>query len=293
MRLTRVIVAGAAMALWLTVATGAAAWDPDPQKADPPSGGTSSSGGIGSAGGGSSSGSSGGGSSSGGSSGGGGSISSGGFDSGSSRASSPRSPRSPSSGGQTNHAVGSNGRATSGPSEGSSNRAIPRYSRNRGDNEAIGAAVVRGTVPLSGLYGYRNYYSPYYNSFYSRYSPYYYGAFGLGYFYYDPWWGGGYGGYPGYESGYGGGGSTSYSSGQYRDAGAIRMRVKPRDAQVYVDGYYVGLVDDFDGAFQKLTLDAGPHRVEIRATGHESVVFDVQIVPGETVQYKRDLARMP
>lgn len=293
MKLTQVIVAGATVALWLTLATGAAARDADPQKASPPSSGSSSSsGGIGSAGGGSSSGSSGGGSSSGGSSGGGGgSISSGGFDSGSSRASSPRSPRAPSSGGQTNHRVGSNGRATSGPSEGSS--------RNRGEIPRVGEAVRRGPVAGRPVYYvpyyvpyYGGYYSPYYNSFFS---PYYYGAFGLGYFYYDPWWAGGYG-YPGsYAGGYdgGGGGSPVYSSGQYRDAGSLRLKVKPRDAQVYIDGYYVGLVDDFDGAFQKLTLDSGPHRVEIRAPGHENVVFDVQIEPGETVQYKRDLARRP
>ena len=144
---------------------------------------------------------------------------------------------------------------------------------------------------------YGGYYSPYYNPFYSPYynsfySPYYYGAFGLGYFYYDPWWSGSYG-YPGYAGGYGGGGSPVYSSGQYRDVGSVRLKVRPRDAQVYVDGYYTGLVDDFDGAFQKLTLDAGPHRVEIRAPGHESVVFDVRIEPGETVQYKRDLTRIP
>jgi len=28
---------------------------------------------------------------------------------------------------------------------------------------------------------------------------------------------------------------------------ALRLKVKPVDATVYVDGYYVGVVDDFDG----------------------------------------------
>ncbi len=34
---------------------------------------------------------------------------------------------------------------------------------------------------------------------------------------------------------------------------------------MYVDGYYVGRVDDFDGLFQRLHLASGPHRLEIRA----------------------------
>ena len=40
-------------------------------------------------------------------------------------------------------------------------------------------------------------------------------------------------------------------------------RSRPRDAAVYVDGYYAGIVDDFDGVFQRLTLEVGPHRIEL------------------------------
>ena len=36
--------------------------------------------------------------------------------------------------------------------------------------------------------------------------------------------------------------------------GDVRLMVRPRDAAVYVDGYYAGVVDDFDGVFQRLTL---------------------------------------
>jgi hypothetical protein len=49
------------------------------------------------------------------------------------------------------------------------------------------------------------------------------------------------------------------------------------------------VVDDFDGMFQKLGIDAGGHRVEIRAPGHETISFDVLITPGETVTYKGEL----
>ena len=49
--------------------------------------------------------------------------------------------------------------------------------------------------------------------------------------------------------------------------GALRLKVKPVEASVYVDGYYVGVVDDFDGVFQRLRLEPGPHHLEIRAAG--------------------------
>src|SRR3954463_15414026 len=46
-----------------------------------------------------------------------------------------------------------------------------------------------------------------------------------------------------------------------RDLTALRLIVKPNDAKVYVDGYYAGIVDDFDGVFQRLHVPAGQHEV--------------------------------
>ena len=39
----------------------------------------------------------------------------------------------------------------------------------------------------------------------------------------------------------------------------------PRNAEVYVDGRYAGIVDDYDGTFQRLDLEPGSHEIEIRA----------------------------
>ncbi len=61
---------------------------------------------------------------------------------------------------------------------------------------------------------------------------------------------------------------------------------------MFVDGYFVGEVDSFDGAFQKLTLDGGGHRVEIKAEGYEPLQFEVLITPGETVTYKGEMKRI-
>jgi hypothetical protein len=72
----------------------------------------------------------------------------------------------------------------------------------------------------------------------------------------------------------------------------LRLRIKPRETQVYVDGYLVGTVDDFDGAFQKLGIESGSHRVELKADGYEPLELDVVITPGETVTYKGELKRI-
>jgi len=69
----------------------------------------------------------------------------------------------------------------------------------------------------------------------------------------------------------------------------VRIDVEPNDAQVYVDGYYAGVVDDFDGVFQRLTLHAGPHLIEIRKTGYVSLAVELYLYPGQTVTYRRTL----
>jgi hypothetical protein len=115
-----------------------------------------------------------------------------------------------------------------------------------------------------------------------RYYPYGYGAFGLGYFYYDPytWYPYDYGSYR--FSGYGYGYPT----------GELRLKIKPRDAEVYVDGYYAGRVDDFDGVFQALELETGAYSIEIVAPGYQPITFDVRIQPGRKITYDDDLRRL-
>ena len=71
--------------------------------------------------------------------------------------------------------------------------------------------------------------------------------------------------------------------------GELRLRVHPRDAQVFIDGYYAGRVDDFDGVFQSLRLEEGEYQVEIVLPGYEPLAFNVRIFPGEKTTYEGDL----
>jgi hypothetical protein len=224
---------------------------------------------------------------------------------GSSSSGSGRS-RGGDSGGGTASARRSPGGSSS-SSDGGSDRVVGGTSgRTRDGRPITGYAVPRGTVVPSGrpggdYYFYPRgrdwYYSPWY---YSRYSPFYYTGFGasmwgLGYIWDPFWFGPGYGyadpwgygdpGYIGGGGGYAGGGDPDEVEGQ----GALRIKVKPREARVLVDGTFAGTVDDFDGNFQKLRLDEGAHKVELQADGFEPLRFDVLIVDGQTVTYKGQL----
>jgi hypothetical protein len=75
------------------------------------------------------------------------------------------------------------------------------------------------------------------------------------------------------------------------ESGALRLKVKPDTASVYVDGEAVGLVNKYDGLFQKLHLDGGTHRVEIRAPGYKALTFNVRIETGHTETYRGELEK--
>lgn len=77
------------------------------------------------------------------------------------------------------------------------------------------------------------------------------------------------------------------------DIGGVRLKIRPRDAQVFVDGYYAGLVDDFDGTFQSLRLDQGGHKIEIHMPGYEDLELDVHVQPGRTLTLQEDLRPRP
>jgi len=202
--------------------------------------------------------------------------------------------RAPSGGDRTTAAprtrgTGSTAAATSSEGSDDERRAVRRGDRARDGRTAIGRAAPR-TRPRPTIPSWA----------YHRPSYWYgYNSLGLGYFYYDPY----YWGYPGHYGygyygprsygpaygGYGGGYGGGYYVHGDRHLGNVRLKVKPRDAEVRVDGYYVGVVDQYDGIFQRLTLESGPHRIEISKPGFEPVVVDIRVLPYDTVTYKGTL----
>ncbi len=100
----------------------------------------------------------------------------------------------------------------------------------------------------------------------------------FGYPYYSPFWGYGFG--MGYGFGYQYGPYPyppyGYGYGYYSGA-ELRTQVTPRQAEVYVDGYLTGTVDDFDGMFQRLRVPLGEHEITIYREGfrtiHQKMLF--------------------
>jgi len=181
---------------------------------------------------------------------------------------------------------GGGGSTASGGGRDRDAQAVPR-SRPREGRQVVGRAERRTSPPPQAsrpIYVYRSPSSRWY-------SPYGYGAFGVGYFYYDPWawspYGYGYSGYGGY------GGYQRWNGPYGYDIGSVRLKVSPRDAEVLVDGYYAGIVDDFDGIFQSLKLDTGAYRIEVRKPGYETLVFDVRVQHGRTITFRGELLPVP
>jgi len=90
------------------------------------------------------------------------------------------------------------------------------------------------------------------------------------------------------QSGYPPQGSISPSQ---PNTGGMSFEIQPSNAQVYVDGRYVGIVGQFSPTSQPLGLTAGRHHIQITAPGYRTMDFDADIVAGEVVPYQGTLER--
>jgi hypothetical protein len=119
---------------------------------------------------------------------------------------------------------------------------------------------VGGAISFGGPF----YYGPYYRPYYAPY----YGPYG-----YDPYY---------------------RPHGYYHDpyeTGGVRLKVHPNEAKVLVDGYYAGVVDDFDGMFQQLDLKPGRHEITLKLAGYRTHRMRVYAAPGRTMKIAYDLQK--
>ena len=113
-----------------------------------------------------------------------------------------------------------------------------------------------------------------------------------GYRYYDPFFWGGWGpwGYPGWYGGgfmgpgmWGGGGMWGMN------ISSARLQVTPRSAEVYIDGYLAGVIDNFDGVFQRLNVAPGAHELTIYEEGYKPISQRILFRPGARFDLKEDM----
>jgi PEGA domain len=106
------------------------------------------------------------------------------------------------------------------------------------------------------------------------YYPYYPFAFGFGW---GPWYPYPYYGYPYYS---------------VDPGGSLKLEVKPPLAEVYVDGYYAGIVDDFDGTFQRLHTTPGEHEISLFLDGYKAIHQKLYVQPNVTTKVKYEMAKL-
>ena len=190
----------------------------------------------------------------------------------------------------------------------------PADAQSRGRAQRRGPVVVGRAVPRRGpvprtirpqivtVVPYRPYYYPGFSlGLGFGYGGFGYGGFGYGapvFPTYRSYYGRSYRYAPGFPYSYGNGPYGYGYEGGYRYApgnayGGVRIDLPQRDAQVFVDGYYAGIVNDFDGALQHLDLTPGPHRIEVRAEGYVPITFEVNVEPGRTITYRADMQPAP
>ena len=85
-----------------------------------------------------------------------------------------------------------------------------------------------------------------------------------------------------------------FAFGRAYGAGAsLRLQVSPRDTEVFVDGYYAGTVDDFDGFFQRLHLEPGEHDIELYLQGHRTARQKIYLAPSGTFRIRHAMEPLP
>jgi len=115
------------------------------------------------------------------------------------------------------------------------------------------------------------------------------GGWGWGYWGWPGWYGY-YGypyGYPGY--GYYDGARVYGPSSQYA---VIDTDISPEEAQVYLDGRYIGTADDFDGNPDYLYLQPGRYRIEFRLEGYETLTRQIEARPGMKLDFTDKLRKI-
>jgi hypothetical protein len=194
---------------------------------------------------------------------------------------------SSSGGGASHHSGG--GSSSSGSSDSSYSGGGSSGGRSHSSSRAVSPAERRHPRPGTGT-GHRY---PYYGGYYRGYDPWYPWYYPSSYAY-GPYWGSYYYGYWPYGAYYGGYAAAPYYRSYRRsdyESGAVRVLVDPEDAKVYVDGYYAGRVDDFDGLTQRLYLSRGLHEILVKREGYRTARFRVYASPGHTLKVEHDMEK--
>ncbi|MGZ5380581.1 MAG: PEGA domain-containing protein, partial [Thermoanaerobaculia bacterium] len=112
--------------------------------------------------------------------------------------------------------------------------------------------------------------------------------------YYSSWWWGGSNVYvvAGGDGDGEGDGSVGASARTGRYA-IVRTDVSPEEAQIFLDGKYIGTADDFDGRPDYLYLGPGKYHLEFHLPGYQMLATDLDVSRGQRVRLDQKLKLEP
>jgi len=87
--------------------------------------------------------------------------------------------------------------------------------------------------------------------------------------------------YPHVSVGIGGGGGGGYYNG--KEMGALDLDIRPEKAQIFVNGEYLGVADQYDGYPGYLWLEQGTYDIVFYYEGYESISRQYSIYQGAVV----------
>ncbi len=81
----------------------------------------------------------------------------------------------------------------------------------------------------------------------------------------------------------------------YKEKGlsAYDVNIRPKDADIFLDGLYVGKADDFDGSPKFLVVKPGTHTITAKRDGYKTYTVRVPIEPGEQINLNKHLEPAP
>jgi hypothetical protein len=91
---------------------------------------------------------------------------------------------------------------------------------------------------------------------------------------FDPWWGP-YGPWVPYPY-------AAIAVGAPRHSADVRVQVTPKQAGIYIDGYYAGPAAEFEGVLKRLHTTPGGHEITLYLDGYRTVTEDIYVRPDST-----------
>jgi hypothetical protein len=77
-----------------------------------------------------------------------------------------------------------------------------------------------------------------------------------------------------------------------RQEADVRVEVTPRQTEVYVDGFYAGVADDFDGVFERLHTTPGGHAITLHLEGYRTVTENIYVSPDSTYKLRDTMQKL-